>query len=267
MKREDLATLISERLSNGVERFEEGNFKYWVIDNLLPNDLATDIAQAFPSEGVLRAKDSLREYKRIGIDFDSYDKLMEEITYAFHDVRVVKKIEQITRFKGLEADSLLYAGGLSSMSKNSFLNPHLDNSHNNDGTKYRALNLLYYISEGWEITNGGNLILYPNGLNGKGEVIPSRFNSLVLMETNEFSYHGVSKVSIDRPRRCISNYYFSQNSTSGSKYRYKTSFFAFPEQSLLKKTLFSLDRYLRNKFSNSFKVITNYQSWHIRKDG
>lgn len=47
-------------------------------------------------------------------------------------------------------DHKLYAGVLSSMVNGSFLNPHLDNSHDDDGNLYRVLNLLYYVSYNWK---------------------------------------------------------------------------------------------------------------------
>jgi Rps23 Pro-64 3,4-dihydroxylase Tpa1-like proline 4-hydroxylase len=35
------------------------------------------------------------------------------------------------------------------MGKGDFLNPHLDNSHDGDQKNYRAINVLYYLSENW----------------------------------------------------------------------------------------------------------------------
>jgi Rps23 Pro-64 3,4-dihydroxylase Tpa1-like proline 4-hydroxylase len=265
MEKKQIVNLIIDRFSKPIIKKEKGQFKYWIIKDLLPNDLAYDIAKSFPNEDILRKRDSLREYKRVGVDFEAYHPIMEKITYAFHDPKVVDLVSKITGFKGLVPDNELYAGGLSSMSKNSFLNPHLDNSHNDNKSMYRVLNLLYYVSKDWKLEYGGNLLLFPKGMNKLPKTILSEFNSLVLMETNNFSYHGVTKVKHDEPRRCVSNYYFSLNSTNGKKYNHVTSFFAFQNETVFKKISLSLDRSIRGFLSKFYKKITSHENWHKRK--
>lgn len=261
---EELKELILERLKGNIQSFEDGNFKYWVIDNLLPDDIAVKIARAFPEEEKLRQRDSLREYKRVGVDFDSYDKLMEQITYVFHDSEIVKSIEDLTGFQQMIPDRELYAGGLSSMTNNSFLNPHLDNSHDDSKSHYRVLNLLYYVSEDWKTENGGNLVLFPYGINEESVTVTSRFNRLVLMETHDKSYHGVSKVKSQIPRRCVSNYYFSKSPTVSYHYDHVTSFYSFPEENSWKGVALAIDRNFRSYFSSVYKRITNHKNWHKR---
>ena len=261
---EELKKLIIERLNGNILSFEDGNFKYWVIDNLLPDDIAVKIARAFPDEEKLRQRDSLREYKRVGVDFDSYDKLMEQITYVFHDAEIVKSIEDLTGFQKMIPDRELYAGGLSSMTNNSFLNPHLDNSHNDSKSHYRILNLLYYVSEDWKTESGGNLVLFPYGINEESVTVTSRFNRLVLMETHDKSYHGVSKVNSQIARRCVSNYYFSKSPTVDYHYDHVTSFYSFPEENSWKGVALAIDRNLRSYFSSVYKRITNHENWHKR---
>lgn len=262
--KEIIVNLILERLDLDLIENNEGNFRFWICDDLLPLDIAYEIANKFPEESILKQRDSIREYKRIGIDFESYDNLMELITYSFHDRRVVDRIEQITGIDCMIPDHQLYAGGLSSMSSSSFLNPHLDNSHNDDKSLYRVLNLLYYVSKDWKIENGGNLILYPFGLKKNSITVFSKFNRLVLMETNDSSYHGVSKVVSKNPRRCISNYYFREQSTNGKTYSHVTSFYSFSRDSLVKSTMLSMDRIIRQRFSNIFKKLVKYKNWHKR---
>ena len=262
---EGLKKLIVERLKGEIKSYNDGNFRYWVIDNLLPEDIAIKIARAFPDEEKLRQRDSLREYKRVGVDFDSYDKLMEQITYVFHDADIVKCIEDLTGFEQMIPDSELYAGGLSSMTNNSFLNPHLDNSHDDSKTHYRVLNLLYYVSEDWKTENGGNLVLFPHGIDKESVTVTSHFNRLVLMETHDKSYHGVSKVNSEVPRRCVSNYYFSKNPTVPYGYDHVTSFYSFPEEKPWKGLALAIDRNLRSSFSSIYKRVTNHKNWHKRK--
>ena len=61
-------------------------------------------------------------------------------------------------------------------------------------------------------------------MDDKSITLHSKFNTLVLMETNNESYHGVSKVTNNLPRD-VYNYYFSNFSTNNSDYNHVTSFF------------------------------------------
>ena len=93
------------------------------------------------------------------------------------------------------------------MSKEDFLNPHIDNSHDRDKKRYRKLNLLYYVTPGWEEGFGGNFELWDEKV--KKERDNFKFNRLVIMETNKQSWHSVNIVITDKIRCCVSNYYFS----------------------------------------------------------
>lgn len=58
----------------------------------------------------------------------------------------------------------------------------------------------------------------------------SRFNRLVLMETNRTSHHSVSPVVVEANRSCVSSYYFSEVSPDATEYFHVTAFTARPEQ-------------------------------------
>jgi Rps23 Pro-64 3,4-dihydroxylase Tpa1-like proline 4-hydroxylase len=162
---------------------------------------------------------------------DKFDPLIADITFAFQDKRIVEKVAEITGIKDAVGDPHLYAGGISAMERGHFLNPHIDNSHDLDRKNYRVLNLLYYVTPDWKPANGGNLELWDNNVTEAVE-IPSLFNRLVLMSTNERSWHSVNQVKADRSRRCVSNYYFSPHSPNGHETSHVTYFMARPEQKL-----------------------------------
>ena len=139
-------------------------------------------------------------------------------------------MKAICGIENLYPDEHLYAGGISRMEKSQFLNPHLDNSHDKDRDKWRVLNLLYYVSPGWQQSFGGNLELWPQGMGGKQVTIFSRFNRLAVMATHEASWHSVSPVTEDAARCCISNYYFSDSALKDNLDFHVTSFRGRPEQ-------------------------------------
>lgn len=226
-----------------IARFDEGTFgkaqadfasgktiQWFVIDNVLPVETAMAIREAFPDPATMRERKTMREHKFVTSQMDKHPRLGEEALFAFHDPRVVDLIARITGMKKLEADPELYAGGLSLMARGHFLNPHLDNSHNNSRNLYRVLNLLYYVSPDWTVENGGNLELWPSGVEADAVVVNSLFNRLVVMTTGPESWHSVSEVRSDSPRCCVSNYYFSPHPVGDRDYFRVTSFRGRPEQ-------------------------------------
>lgn len=236
--KEQLVFQIAQRLEREEEalrqRFAasgaEVGVRYVAIDDLLPTELAEQIAARFPAPAQMRLMDSFRERKHTSKDFESFDPLMKDITFAMQDERVLKVVERITGIAQQIPDPSLYAGGLSAMTAGHFLGPHIDNSHEGSRRYYRTLNLLYYVTPGWSLLDGGHLELWDTAVR-RNVVVESRFNRLALMETTPTSWHSVCAVTRpDGVRRCVSNYYFSPLSPTGRDYFNVTSFSARPEQ-------------------------------------
>src|SRR5262249_31000090 len=151
---------------------------------LLPEDEVVRIYRSFPDPSTMGLKKNLREHKYVSAQMNKSDPILEEIIYAFQEPKVVAAVAEITGIKEMQPDTHLYAGGISVMAKDHFLNPHLDNSHDRDRQLYRVLNLLFYVSPDWNSEAGGNLELWDNGPKGSPREITSRFNRLVLMATH-----------------------------------------------------------------------------------
>ncbi|MGF7178909.1 2OG-Fe(II) oxygenase [Tunturiibacter psychrotolerans] len=234
MDRSQYAAIIEKRLREELERmrdeFREHTVQSCVIDHLLPEEEVVTIFKAFPDKDTMMLKKSLRENKYVAAQMNKYSSLLEEIVFAFQDPRVLKVIEEITGIHDMIPDEHLYAGGISLMAKDNFLNPHLDNSHDKNRQMYRVLNLLYYVTPDWREEFGGNLELWDNGPKESQRVITAKFNRLALMATHEKSWHSVSQVVVDRSRCCVSNYYFSAKPLEDHDYFHVTSFRGRPEQ-------------------------------------
>ena len=206
--------------------------RWFAVDDLLPEGMARAIHAAFPAPSAMRERKTLREHKYVAAQMNRYAPLCEEALFAFQDPRVIERVAAVTGMGSLHADPQLYAGGLSVMGRGNFLNPHLDNSHNNDHSLYRVLNLLYYVTPGWQQDNGGKLELWPAGARAEPLTIVSRFNRLVVMTTGPDSWHSVSAVRICTPRCCVSNYYFSEHPVADKEFFRVTTFRGRPEQPL-----------------------------------
>ena len=141
MNRTTIADSIVLRLTEQKLSLQEmfaatkNGISYFYIDNLLPEEIVSNITSVFPKKEAMVQKKSLREYKYVAAQMDSYNPLLEEVVYAFQDPRVVTLVSDITSITGLEADEHLYAGGISLMAEHNFLNPHIDNSHDKNRDK------------------------------------------------------------------------------------------------------------------------------------
>ena len=220
--------------------------KFFILDNLLPEDLVVNIFKNFPDKSMWNYEDTFREKKytfaKLG---ELKNPLPEQVTDCLQSKPVIEEIKQITQMDDLEGDPSLYAGGLSRMEKSHFLNPHIDNSHDRDRTRYRRLNLLYYVSPGLKEKDGGNFELWDRQVKNPLK-LPSKFNRLIVMETNSTSWHSVDMVQSEVARCCLSNYYFTRMSPTGGDYYHVTSFSGRPEQSF---RIFygKVDNFLRQK--------------------
>lgn len=246
MNRSDLAAHIASaiRQSEDEARRQFASSSYFVIDGVLPEQVARSIFEAFPATNNLMLRKSIRELKYVTSQMDRCKPLVEECVFAFQDRRVVDLIGSITGLERVEPDERLYAGGISVMGRGHYLLPHIDNSHDMDRKRYRVLNLLYYTSPDWPAGEGGNLELWPNGMTAP-HTIHAKFNRLLVIATNRTSWHSVSKVERDRLRTCVSNYYFSPVSPEGEDYFHVTSFRGRPENPLT-DTVLRADALLRN---------------------
>lgn len=248
--REELVKIILERFGKDADavksdfQIDKGiSTHFTAIDNLFPVEIARKIYEAFPKVDEMRLLKSFREKKYTSKSLEKFNPLITDAIFAFQDERVIEAVAKVTEIEDPKGDPHLYAGGISAMAKGHFLNPHIDNSHDFEQKNYRVLNLLYYCSPDWKPENGGNLELWNEDVTEAVE-IPSIFNRLVLMATNDKSWHSVNKVKIDTPRCCVSNYYFSPHSPNGYETKHVTFFQARPEQKL-RRFVTTADGYLR----------------------
>lgn len=234
--KEELSKIIAGRLRRDSEKLREEfhrpreiQTRYVAVDDVLPPDIGRRIYESFPAVETMPLLSSFREKKYTSKSLDKMESLIEAAVFAFQTPEVLHEVELITGMKDMVGDPHLYAGGISTMVKGHFLNPHIDNSHDSERKFYRALNLLYYTTPDWSEDCGGNLELWDTRVKQRIE-IPSLFNRLVIMETNSLSWHSVNQVRVEGKRCCVSNYYFSPHPPGGEDHFHITFFQARPEQ-------------------------------------
>jgi len=245
--------LQKKNLINQWNNPEKTRTKYFVIDNLLSAEDCLEIYKSFNNKkAIWKIRKSFRESKRTTAKIEYFNKIIPAISDAFQEKKVINSISKITKIDELEADNSLYASGISAMSKGDFLNPHIDNSHDSNKQRFRRLNLLYYVSPNWNEEKGGNFELWDEKIL-KPNVIISKFNRLVVMETGPQTYHSVNPVLVDSTRYCVSNYYFTKKSFNGKKYYHVTSFTGRPDQKILRFYAL-IDNLIRHVASNYLRL-------------
>lgn len=236
-----LVELIVKRLNESKEQLKRDFLskqsikisRYFVVDNLLPVNLAEQVYASFPNPKKMHLLTSFGKIKLKYSHLKDAAKLLQDLNAAIQDPKVVAVIEEITGVEKQIPDPTRFAGGISTLVRGYFINPHLDNSHDVETKKYyRTMNVLYYASPNWGLKNGGNYELWDETVT-QHVVVPSLFNRLLVMETNRNSWHAVNPVLCDKPRCCIFNYYFSEQSPEGEDYFFdKPSFKPRPEQKI-----------------------------------
>lgn len=217
--------LILQRLNESKENAKKQFFmmhpvnvaRHFVVDELLPVVLAEKIYSEFPKSNQMRLLNNGGELKLKYCHIKNTSTLLQNIHVAIQDPKVISVIEEITEIKNQLPDTSRLAGGVSRLLKGYYINPHLDHSHDVDKKFYRVINMLYYVSPGWKIENGGNFELWDTAIENR-IIVPSFFNRLLVMETNQTSWHSVNPVLSDSSRCCIFNYYFSEKSPNGKEY-------------------------------------------------
>jgi Rps23 Pro-64 3,4-dihydroxylase Tpa1-like proline 4-hydroxylase len=267
--RHTLGQLIAAKITASTQALRQSwldssPVKHVIIQDLLPPDLAADIASHFPPASDLLQRSSLRERKKVGIELQKYNPVIGELTFAFQEPAVIAAVEAVTGMPQMSADPTLYASGISLMAKDDFLNPHLDNSHDGDRKNYRVINLLYYVSQGWSLEQGGNLELWDDKVTKQTTVVAS-FNRLVLMKTDRKSWHSVSRVTANAVRLCVSNYYFSPVSPDEGTFSHVTTFAGRPEEPI-KRIVLKADGIALNALGKAFPSLLKRTKHRIEPD-
>jgi Rps23 Pro-64 3,4-dihydroxylase Tpa1-like proline 4-hydroxylase len=255
MMKNELTALIVKRLREESTRLKNEFFldhsikvaRHFALDDLLPVEIAERIYANFPKPKKMHLIHSRGKIKLKYSHLKDTSPLLQDINAAIQTPEVVALIEEITGIKNQIPDPTRFAGGISTLLKGYYINPHVDNSHDVEKKRYyRTVNVLYYVSPDWGPENGGNYELWNESID-KHILVPSLFNRLVVMETNSTSWHAVNPVLCDAPRCCVFNYFFSEQSPENREYFFNApSFKARPEQKI-RRAISSLTNYFSKK--------------------
>lgn len=112
--------------------------------------------------------------------------------------------------------------------------------------------MLFCVSPEWTLENGGVFELWDDNIEIPKAIL-SRFNRVVVMETNKTSWHSVSKVLVNQPRCSLYNYYFSEYASDDQTTVNVSLFYGRPEQRFI-RAVSPLDNSLRNMVRRVFTL-------------
>jgi len=193
-------------------------FDHWVIDNFLEYDHAKALAKEFTNyhdnewyvyNNPLEVKKTLNNWWKF-----------PPATYSFMEYlnsdAMISYIENLTGTGGLYPDLGLHGAGWHIHSNGGKLNVHLDYSVHPKLNLQRKYNLIYYLSEDWDTSWGGNLEFW-SGNSKKATSFSKQvdcvFNRAVIFDTTQNSWHGFPKkinCPDDQYRKSIAMYYLTE---------------------------------------------------------
>ena len=198
------------------ERFETAEpFPLVILDGFLTEEHVALLLAEFPNiEEMPRSRDYVfadkRELSKLQGRGAGADQLYELLTSPdFGDFLSTVCGEPVF------VDDSLFGGGFHLSGPGGYLDMHTDFSvHPEHPTWQRTLNILYYLNEGWTPGLGGELVLR-DGPSGPRRSIEPICNRLVIMESNDRTFHGFAPIPDSGwVRRSIASYAYVDRNTS-----------------------------------------------------
>lgn len=181
-------------------------FKYMVIDNFLPDNIAQELLAEFPNansnlwnvgyddsgQPVKLAKDNPFEKRMVAIsDKNKFPESHRKIFQYFDSQEFLSLLRKITNIDNLLVDTTGRHAGLRGMLDGSHQHIHSDAIiHPQTGLRKR-LSAILYLNKEWKKSMGGFLEIWNDNMTECIRKISPDYNRLVVFECTEKSYHGV----------------------------------------------------------------------------
>lgn len=189
-------------------------FKHVCIDNFLIPSFADRLLKEFPSFDNSKA---LNEHGKVGgkatrEDVRALGPAYTEIDDLLGSQKFLHFLSEITGIPDIRYDAEYFGGGTHENVHGQELDVHVDFNYHRTTKLHRRLNLIVYLNKEWLPEWGGGIELHSNPRTpAEDETITFEpfFNRCVIFETNEYSWHGFSKISLPPHRRHLSRKSFA----------------------------------------------------------
>jgi len=213
---------------NGSEFLTSAPFNHIVIDDFFPDDVANRLADEFPdyTSEVWHVYDNAIENKKTSNSWNSFGPLTYNVVRYLNSSEFVGKLD-ILLGESLYSDPGLHGGGWHIHARGGKLNIHLDYDIHPKMRLQRKLNLIIYLTRGWDPKWGGGLELWNHdeSTNSPGSCVvkvENRFNRAILFDTTQNSWHGLPEAlncPHDVYRKSLATYYLQTPKNASDRER------------------------------------------------
>jgi Rps23 Pro-64 3,4-dihydroxylase Tpa1-like proline 4-hydroxylase len=201
-------------------------FPHVVIDNFFTGDVAMELASEISSIDDANYRVSFRSLTQRKLQLGNIKGLLPQI-YPLYNALMgpsfTHLIELVAAYPNLEGDRQFTGAGMQRYHSGGFSEIHLDsNRHPFDSDLHHRVNLIIFMTPGWQPEWGGQLTLWSSG-NGRPEqpvaTIDPTFNRAVLFAVTGKSWHSVNRIRCPRhlARNSIAIYYFNRVAAAGDE--------------------------------------------------
>jgi Rps23 Pro-64 3,4-dihydroxylase Tpa1-like proline 4-hydroxylase len=193
-------------------------WRHLVVDDFLSPSAARRAAGVFPPLGAVKSKLARwLEARTYDPRIEKADPIFAEIFEELFGPRFTAWLEDVTGVAGLSADRALVGAGLHQGGRGSYLHLHADhNTHPQDPSRYRRVNVLVYLNETWNAAWGGDLELWDRDAQSCRVRIEPKLNRCVIMEVDDTAFHGYGRLSVPAnvTRKALATYYYAEQRAS-----------------------------------------------------
>lgn len=203
-------------------------FPHVVLDDFLPEHLLLALGAEFPPAPEMsiqfKAKLQLKSAEEI---WERMGPVTRSVLAALNAGAFVDQLEHLTGIGGLVADPHLEGGGQHQTVRGGKLGIHADFSRNERLGLERRINVLIYLTPGWQEEWGGHLEFWDDDMTSCGQRIAPFFGRSVIFTTTASSFHGVPDALACPPevtRKSLALYYYTPVEVEPSSQEHKAVF-------------------------------------------
>ncbi len=192
-------------------------FKYIVVDNFLPQNVAVEALTRFPSDN-----SSIWEHVSDDVEIKSRSTFDSEYDFPGGSSLIVKMLNSSPILKAVSKaldipklipDPYFTGGGLNMQTRGGRLDVHVDGNYHDATGLHRRVNAIFFLNPSWQDDWGGEFGVYDTELNLVDKVMPI-MNRLVVFDTHDKSFHGTPnpiKCPVGVTRKSIILYYYTKD--------------------------------------------------------
>ncbi len=193
-------------------------FPHCVLDNFLPEKVATCLAGEFPQRNFKNFALNENRYqwkKQSGLqetNFEGVSHSIRHILNEFNGKVFLDFLQRLTGIEGLVADPHFAGAALHQILRGGRLAVHADFNWDSRRKLDRRINVLLFLNPNWLETWGGDLQLWDSRMSRCEASIYPVLNRCVIFNTDSTSYHGHPdrlRCPEDRTRNSMAFYYYT----------------------------------------------------------